>query len=502
MPLFKRFAPPLAIWAAAFALMAWLDRQPDLAHIGNLALLLVLAAALSSHWLNLAAALALDLVAVLAFNAAFIEPRGHFLQIDLAQHAWLLATMLGVSWSSAGLTARLRRQAELAQRHAREAEQLRAFSEALRDADGDLPTQAAALAAALHPQARLIVLRDTLPARDDDAAALILGTLDADQRTGLWLSLRRSLPFGPGTGRHEELPEWYLPLRGRAGRSHGAALLPAGEPGQRSQAQLLCDQLGQALERGASERAAQRARELAEAQGLRNTLLAAISHDYRTPLATIMGAASALREQDEKLSAAQRRKLATAIVDESEALARMTDNTLQIARLDAPGGARLKTDWESAEELAGAALRRARQRHPDAAGRLRARLDPGLPLLRCDAVLLLQLLDNLLDNALKYGGSGPVEIRAVQADGQLMLAVRDRGPGVAPAWRERVFDVFQRGRDGAPDATRGAGVGLAACRAIAQAHGGEMRYRARSHGGAAFECWLPLPTETFENPEP
>ncbi|MDY0744672.1 ATP-binding protein [Paucibacter sp. R3-3] len=500
----RRWLPPLLIWVAAGALMRWVDGQSELAHIGNLALLLVLAAALSSRWLPLGWALAVDLLAVLAFNAAFIEPRGSFL-VELRLHAWLLATMLAISWSTAGLMARLRQQAELAGRHAREAERLRVFSEALRDA-GDAAAQADALREALQDlagtPARLLVLKDALPRSDDDTAALPLDpALSADQRTGLWLSARRSLAFGPGTGRHEELPEWYLPLRGRAG-SGGAALIavPAGalspDPALRAQAQLLCDQLGLALERSATERAAQQARDAVDQQGLRNALLAAISHDYRTPLATIMGAASALQEQDERLSPAQRRKLAAAIVDESQALARMTDNTLQIARLDAPG-VTLKTDWESAEELVGAALRRVRQRHPEA--RVRARLDDGLPLLRCDAVLLLQLLDNLLDNALKYGGEGGAEIRVTQCDGLLTLAVRDRGPGVPPAWRERIFDVFQRGSAVAdperPDAAtrRGAGVGLAACRAIARAHGGELRYRARSHGGASFECRLPLP---------
>ncbi len=506
----RRIGPPLALWILASGVMVWLDQQPHLAHLGNLALVLVLASALSSPWLSFAQALTLNLVAVLVFNWAFVEPRGSFF-IDLRQHAWLLATMLGVSWSTAGLTARLRSQAELAQRHAREAEHLRVFSEALRDAS-DPQSQAAALIQALQEllgaPVQLLMLKDALPKTDDADAALLLGTTNADQWTGLWLSLRRSMAFGPGTGRHEELAEWYLPLRGRVG-SLGAALisLPDRElalPALRGQAQMLCDQMGQALERSVAERAAGRAHDAAEEQGLRNALLAAISHDYRTPLATIMGAASALQDQDERLTPAQRRKLACAIVDETESLARMTDNTLQVARLDAPGVV-LNTDWESAEEIVGAALRRVRQRHPDA--KARARLDPDLPLLRCDAVLLLQLLDNLLDNALKYGAMGEqagAEIRVTRSGdagrSQLMLAVRDRGPGVTPAWRERIFDVFQRGSAAdpwRPDAAerRGAGVGLAACRAIARAHGGEMRYRARSHGGASFECWLPLVSE-------
>jgi two-component system, OmpR family, sensor histidine kinase KdpD len=118
-------------------------------------------------------------------------------------------------------------------------------------------------------------------------------------------------------------------------------------------------------------------------------------------------------------------------------------------------------------------------------------------LLRCDAVLLVQLLDNLVDNALKYGDeSAQVEVLARRMGDHLVLAVRDRGPGVPLSMRQRIFEVFQRGdpNSAAGDqvSRRGAGVGLAVCRAIAKAHGGELRLRPRGHGGTAFECWLPL----------
>jgi two-component system, OmpR family, sensor histidine kinase KdpD len=337
-------------------------------------------------------------------------------------------------------------------------------------------------------------------------ADLSLGDIDPDERAGLLLSCAQHQALGPGTGRHEEQPAWYLPLRGR-GLSVGAALLrlhvmaAEGElrrvPLQiQSQAQALCDLMGLAIERARDAAAAAAAREEAQAHKLRNTLLAAISHDYRTPLATILGAASSLQDQGERLTVAQRRRLATTIVDEADQLARLTSNALQLARLDAPGLV-LPLDWESAEEIVGSAVRRVRQR--DAARRVTLRIEPGLPLLRCDAVLLVQLLENLMDNAFKYGGDAPVDVVARQRGDRLLLAVRDRGPGVAPAWRERIFDGFQRGEPAAAPAAsteaparRGAGVGLAVCRAIARAHGGELRLRARSHGGASFECLLPV----------
>ncbi len=128
---------------------------------------------------------------------------------------------------------------------------------------------------------------------------------------------------------------------------------------------------------------------------------------------------------------------------------------------------------------------------------MRAWVEPGLPLLWCDAILVSQLLDNLLDNALKYSPSGaPVELHATREGEHLVLAVSDLGPGIAPAWREKVFEVFQRGEPaptGAGDQMgRGAGVGLAVSLAIARAHRGELLWRPRPGGGSSFECRLPL----------
>jgi two-component system, OmpR family, sensor histidine kinase KdpD len=265
--------------------------------------------------------------------------------------------------------------------------------------------------------------------------------------------------------------------------------------------------MGLALERRQALRSAAQAREQAQAQQLRNALLAAIAHDHRTPLATILGAASSLVEQDARLSIEQRRRLATSIIEEADRLARLTDNTLQLARLDAPGLA-LTLDWQSAEELVGSAL--ARVKHHDARRhqpqqqrqqQVRTRVEPNLPLLRCDAVLIVQMLINLLDNALKYGApDAPVELLVRHIGEEMMFAVRDRGPGVPPQQRERIFEVFKRGDVHAVSgctglnigSSSGSGIGLALCRAVARVHGGRLTLRARHHGGSSFECWLPL----------
>ena len=304
--------------------------------------------------------------------------------------------------------------------------------------------------------------------------------------------------MGASSGRYEQLPDVYLPLRGRGATLGATLLIGLGRHAGREQLlphlQALCDQMGSALQRSLIAAQEQQAREEAQLQATRNALLAAISHDYRTPLATIMGAASALQQQGDRLDVKQRQQLAHGIVEESERLARLTENTLQLARLDAPSVS-LRSDWESAEEIVGAVVRRLRQ-IPEG-NRVRAWVEPNLPLLWCDAMLVSQLLDNLIDNALKYSPSDtPVELHARINKDDLILTVSDQGPGIAPAWREKVFEVFQRGDshklEGQPDIDRGAGVGLAVCRAIARAHHGELLLRARGEGGCLFEFSLPL----------
>ncbi len=496
-----RWSLAAAVWLLGAAALLVLDERLDLA---NEALILVLVSAVASVWLTPWASVVASALAVLAFNFAVVPPRGT-LAVDLHQHTLLLATMLGVSWIVALLMARQHRLAAEERRHALQAEQLRAMGEALREAD-EPRTRAPQLQEAL---ARLGGGLVALLWLEGEGAEQVVGDAASDEMAGLRLSARENQAMGPGTGRHEEQPAWYLPMRSLRA-SVGAALirLPdsvvAADRLTREHAQALCDQMGAAVDRAEALRIAMRSREAAQTQALRNTLLAAIAHDHRTPLATIVGAACSLHDQADRLSPEQRRRLAATIVDEAAQLSRLTDNTLQLARLDTPGVA-LHLDWESAEEVVGTAMRHVRQRHPDR--RVRARVEPDLPLLRCDAVLLVQLLDNLVDNALKYGGdTALVELVARRIGGHCVIAVRDRGPGVPLQMRERVFEPFHRGHAAANagdlPSRPGAGVGLAVCRAIARAHGGELRLRARGHGGAAFELWLLVQNAPQPGPQP
>lgn len=495
-PLWQTFKA-LSAWFIGWAAMAGLYPQLDLA---NLAMLLILASALASLWLPGWVSMVTSAVAVMAFNWFFVPPRFTF-TVDLHQNALLLVALLLVNWIIAGLVIRQRQLAEAAHTVANREARLRQWGDTLRDAS-DPAAHAAALRTALQEasdsEVVVSVLR-TLDGQAKEASTLQVGEPDDEQRAGLAMCTRDGRAMGAGSGRYDELSDAYLPLRGR-GVTLGAALItglarhPHGHA-LRPHLQALCDQMGSALHRSLMAAQEQQAREEAQLQATRNALLAAISHDYRTPLATIMGAASALQEQGDRMDGMQRQRLAAGIVEESERLARLTDNTLQLARLDSPSVG-LRCDWESTEEIVGAVLRRARRR-PDGM-RLRAWVEPGLPLLWCDAILVSQLLENLVDNGLKYSPADSlVELHAARVGEHCVLAVSDRGPGIAPAWQEKVFEVFQRGDTGpgAGPAGRGAGVGLAVCRAIARAHQGELLLRPRAEGGCVFEFHLPLRAE-------
>jgi len=491
----------LAVWLLGWCLLLFLDGHFDPL---NLSLLLILTSAISALWLPLRLTLFASVVALIAFNWAFVPPRGTF-AIDLHQHTVLLLAMLVVNVIIAGLMVFLRAQTQNAQAYAQAAEELRTWGDKLRDADDpqllckDLYValeQLAAGTSGLHKLA-LVTFTEPLPAANRAEALNKIGVVTGEQEEALWHCLRTGQALGPGTGHYQELDALYLPLRGRSLTS-GAAMISGithiDEFPALTQAQALCDQMGVALERHRIQQQERQASDQAQAQKVRNTLLAAISHDYRTPLATIMGAASSLDQQGERLSGNQRQQLARSIVDEADRLRRLTSNVLQLARLDAIGS-NIQGDWESAEEIVGSVMRRMRSHDPQQ--RLSAKLAPDLPLLWGDSLLLSQLLENLIDNALKYSPpESLVQVLVYLDKGQLVLAVRDTGVGMATAEQELLFEVFQRGDH---RKTGGAGVGLALCRAIARAHGGELELRATTDG-TSFECHLPLHAQPA-NPE-
>jgi two-component system sensor histidine kinase KdpD len=219
----------------------------------------------------------------------------------------------------------------------------------------------------------------------------------------------------------------------------------------------------------------------------RAALLSSVSHDLRTPLAAITGAATTLRD-DRALDETTRRELLDDVCEEAERLERLVGNLLDMTRLERRGMMVIRPEWVPCEELVGSALVRMERR---LLGReVRTRVAPDLPLVPCDPVLLQQLLINLLDNAAKHTPAGSeIEMAATGAAGAVILEVSDRGPGLPRRRGEELFEPFTRGaRAGAP----GSGLGLAICRGIAHAHGGALVAADRAGGGATFRLTIPL----------
>lgn len=222
----------------------------------------------------------------------------------------------------------------------------------------------------------------------------------------------------------------------------------------------------------------------AEREQLRSTLLASVSHDLRTPLAAITGAASTLRDQ--AVDEPTRRELLDSVCDEAERMDRLVGNLLDMTRL-ASGAVTPKREWVPVDELVGAAL--ARVERALVGHRVRTAVPEYPALVSVDPVLVEQLIVNLLDNAARHTPAGTeVVVGAEASGGALTVEVSDAGPGIPEPFRERIFERFQRG---AASAGRGAGLGLAIARAIAEVHGGTLTLGERPGGGALFRLELP-----------
>jgi two-component system sensor histidine kinase KdpD len=241
------------------------------------------------------------------------------------------------------------------------------------------------------------------------------------------------------------------------------------------------------------QRAAQTRDLQIETERLRSALLSAVSHDLRTPLATIFGAGTELLEDGADLAPAERDGLVQAIVEEAAHLDQLVTNLLSVTRLES-GRIDVHKRPEPLDEVVEAALSRLRGRLGDRP--VRSRVPEEIPMVPIDAVLIQQVLVNLLENALRYTSDGtPLEIEASCTAAQVTLEVRDHGPGIREEEAERLFERFYRGEGQSPR-DGGVGLGLTICRAIMRAHGGTIAIVNRNEGGAIARLTLPLATAT------
>jgi len=488
--------------AGALALGVVLDRFLDVRNLGLVLLMAVLASAITSGlWPALYACLA----SAFAFNFFFLEPR-YTLTIHDPESVVALVIFLIVAVTASNLAARLHRQAAAARQRARMTEDLYQFSRKLAGTgalDDVLWATAYQIAAMLR--VRVVILmpeRNTLTVKAGYPPDDML--VDADIAAAGW-AWEHKQAAGRGADTLPGAKRFYMPLR--TGRTAiGVIGLDNDKPGplltpeEQRLFDALADQAAVAIERTLLVADVEQARIAAEADRLRTALLSSISHDLRTPLAGILGAAGTLNDYASSLPDADRTELVSTIIEESERLHRFIGNLLDMTRLES-GATQPNASLHFPGDIIGSALRRA--------GRLLARhkldvaLPADLPMLKVDAVLLEQVVFNLLDNAAKYApATSTIAVQGWRDGGHVLLRLVDEGPGIPPDDLERVFDSFYRVQktDHVP---AGTGLGLSICRGFVEAMGGTITATNRpDRSGAVFTIRLPIPPQADSLEEP
>jgi two-component system sensor histidine kinase KdpD len=485
-------ASALGITAVCTGVCALAERVVALS---NLAMFYLLAVAWAGSRLGRLESVITAVLSVLAFNFFFVPPRWTLAVADV-QYLITFLVMLIIGLLISTLTLRLKTQAELVARRERRTSALYEVSKALA-----IATSALQIAEVVRERCRELFESEGVlfvPKKDGELAALVSSESGFERQANevavaRWVSEYKSAA-GSGTSTLSGAKATYLPI---STDQESACVLAIFRP-VRSWAhdnELLLDafssQIGSALERVRAESEATKIAIEVEREKVRNLLLSSVSHDFRTPLAAIAGAADNI-EQRFAPPSNEGRELLRSIRREADALNRLVRNVLDLTRLES-GELRLKLEWESVEELIGSALERT-------AALLKPRevsvtLGPALPLLRVDAALMVQVFVNLFENVAKHTPANcMLTISAETNESALVVRLRDNGPGLPQGAEQRVFEKSFRGSHD----SHGFGLGLTICRTILAAHGGSIRAANYPTGGANFEVCLPLPKEQPE----
>jgi two-component system sensor histidine kinase KdpD len=460
----------------------------------NVAMVYLLAVALIAFRFGRGPAVATSVLGVASFDFFFVPPQLSFAVSDV-QYLLTFAIMLAVALIISSLAASVRLQASVAGHRERRTAQLYAMSRELAATRGQ---EAMARVAVRHvsevfDSQVVLLLPDAVGRlrhpRDDSISGSLHG---ADLAVAEWVH-GHGEPAGQGTHTLPASEALYLPLKGSQSGLGVLGVLPANArrvllPEQFHLLETFAGQIALALERAQLAERAQRAQVSAETEGLRNALLASISHDLRTPLAVISGASSSLAERGERLSPEQRAALAKSIFEQSQQMGTLIANVLEMTRLEA-GSIALDRDWNAPGEMAGSVLRRLADRLT--AYPVEVAMGAELPLIRVDATLIEQVFANLLENVAKYTPPGTrIRLRAEQQSATMLFSVEDDGPGLPAGDPEMLFAKFHRGAS--EGAIGGVGLGLAICRAIVELHNGQIWAERLPGRGAAFRFTLPL----------
>jgi two-component system sensor histidine kinase KdpD len=429
---------------------------------------------------------------VAVFDFCFVPPVFTFVVAD-TQYLLTFGVMLITGLIISTLASRIPLRAEEARRRERRTATLLAMSRdlsALQDLDAIVRAAVGHIGSTLRcPMA--ILLPDENRRLYAAANAGGWSLPDRDWSIAQWAFEHRERA-GRGTSTLPGAEALYVPLaasRGTAGllaiRLGAEEIL---EPERFYMIEALAGMTALAIERALLAGEAEKNRLGAEREKLRSSLLSAVSHDLRTPLAAIAGASSTLLESGADLDPAARRELAASIYEETERLSKLVGNLLDMTRLES-GAFQLKRDWHPIDEILGAAVQRLRRLLRD--HEVRVDVPPEPLLVHIDEVLIQEVLLNLIENAAKFAPRGTcIRIAAREAAGAVTIEVADEGPGIPAGQEERIFEKFFRDPIGAGRA--GAGLGLAIAKGIVDLHGGRIWAENRPEGGAAFRFTIPL----------
>ena len=436
-----------------------------------------------------------SLLSIASFDFLFVPPRFTFAVSD-ARYVLTFAVMLAAALVASHLTLRVRAQAQTARDRERRTGAVYAMSRAL--AAARTPADLIEIATRHLSDTFGAEMRILMP---DPAGRLEGGNLDEKERSVAQWVIDHGQRAGAGTDTLPSAGALYVPLAASTGVI-GVLGVRAADPARFEDPTLLqlletfAGQAALALERAQLADRAQKEEVEVEAERLRTSLLSSLSHDMRTPLGAITGAASSLLEDPGKGAIAEpaRRELLQSILDESNRMNRLIGNLLDMIRVES-GALKVQKDWQPLEEPVGVALIRLQDRlreHP-----VEVHLPPDLPLVPMDGVLIEQVFVNLLENAVKYTPRGtPVEISAAHVDGRVRVDVADHGPGVPAGEERRIFDKFYRVARESP--VSGVGLGLTICRGIVTAHGGRI-WVENNHPGCTFQFTIPRGTEVISS---
>ena len=466
--------------------LPWISYQA----VGLIDLLVVL---LIAVYLGRGPALVAALVSAVSWNFLFIQPRFTF-AISALEDIILFIFYFVIALFAGTLTARLRTRELQAQHNADRTHALYTLAHETATAvsmDDVLHTAVEQISRVFDADVAILLTSGGKLAQSVHPAST-LAVNEKDLGVATW-SCENNRPAGRHTATLPQADAQFRPLS-TPSRTVGVLGVHTRQPGRLSfdQEVLLetfTSQIALVIEREMLDEAAEQSVMLRESERLYTTLLNSISHELRTPIATIAGSASSLLDPNTSLDQAARSALTREIQSAAERLNRLVENLLDMSRLDA-GRLQLRVEWCDIGDVVGVALRRLKA---EVAGRpVSVLIASDVPLVRIDFILIEQVLVNLVDNACTYTPDGsPLEI-AAEVDGKYVrLDVSDRGPGIPSAVLERIFDKFYR----VPGtAAGGTGLGLSICRGLVEAHGGEITAHARTRGGTTFSIRLPMAT--------